>query len=89
VDAATPAITWIASQGVLGAVLVIVGLFAWSKDRELKLEREARINDAKNYNELALKLQAQVLDAINKLGDILEEMKGWVKPPPGRIGGGR
>ena len=78
----------IASHGLLGALLVVVGLYAWSKDKQLKEERDARINDAKNYNELALKLQAQVLDAINKLADILDEMKKFMTPPhappPGR-----
>ena len=65
----------IASQGLLGILLIVVGLFAWSKDRELKAEREARIADAKDYTKLALDLQEQVLDAVNKLADILDEMK--------------
>lgn len=65
----------LAAQGPLGIVVVVTGWVAWSKDRELKAERDARIEDAKNYNELALKLQAQVLEAIDKLGDILGEMK--------------
>lgn len=65
----------LAAQGPLGIALVVTGWVAWSKDRELKAEREARITDAKNYNELALKLQAQVLDAVDKVGDILGEMK--------------
>lgn len=67
--------TKIASQGLLGIMLVIVGWVAWSKDRELKSERLARIKDAQDYTELALKLQAQVIDAVNKLSDILKEMK--------------
>jgi hypothetical protein len=74
-ETVTTSVTTIASQGVLGALLIIVGVFAWSKDRELKTEREARIADAKSYTELALKLQAQVIDAVNKLADILDEMK--------------
>lgn len=69
----------IASQGVLGVMLVIVGWVAWSKDRELKAEREARISDAKSYTELALKLQAQVIDAVNKLADILDDMKRFMR----------
>lgn len=67
--------TEIARQGLLGILLVIVGTVAWSKDRELKAERLARIEDAQNYTELALKLQAQVIDAVNKLSRILNEMK--------------
>ncbi|RPH62418.1 MAG: hypothetical protein EHM89_05610 [Acidobacteria bacterium] len=70
-----PYVTTIASQGLLGLMLVIVGYVAWSKDRELKVEREARIADARNYTDLALKLQAQVIDAVNKVSDILDEMK--------------
>lgn len=69
------AVASVASQGLLGAMLIIVGWVAWAKDRELRAERQARIEDAKNYTELALKLQAQVIDAVNKLSDILNEMK--------------
>lgn len=84
-----PAIfTQIASQGLLGALLIVVGWIAFRKDGELQLERQARINDAKNYTELALKLQAQVLDSVNKLADILDEMKKLMTPQ-GRFGGGR
>ena len=68
-------LTTIASQGLLGIILVIVGLFAWSKDRELKAEREARINDAKDYTKMALNIQEQVLGAVDKLTDVLDEMK--------------
>ena len=70
----------LASQGILGIMLVIVGWFAWSKDRELKVEREARIADAKDYTELALKLQSQVIEAVNKLSEILNEMKRFMGP---------
>lgn len=78
---AASSVTTIASQGVMGAMLVVVGLYAWTKDRQLQDERDARITDAKNYNDLALKLQAQVLDAVNKLADILDEMKKFMAPP--------
>ena len=84
--------TAIASQGLLGVLLVIVGWVAWAKDRELQAERAARISDAQTYTEMALKLQAQVIDAVNKLADILEEIRRIpAPPPPGRstLGGGR
>jgi hypothetical protein len=83
------AVTSIASQGLLGVLLIVVGWVAWSKDRELQAERLARIDDAKNYTELALKLQSQVIEAVNRLGDILDEMKkNW--PVHGRASfGGR
>lgn len=67
--------TTIASQGLLGVMLVIVAYVAWRKDKDLQEERDERIADAKSYNELALKLQAQVIESVNKLGDILEQMK--------------
>lgn len=65
----------IVSQGVLGALLVIVGIWGWTKDRELKAERLARIDDAKAYTQLALELQGRVITAVNKLSDILNEVK--------------
>lgn len=78
--------TSIASQGLLGILLVVVGWVAWRKDQDLKAERDvsdkalaeerkARVEDAKGYADLTLKLQAQVIDAIHKLSDILDEMK--------------
>lgn len=78
-------LTTIASQGLLGILLIVVGVFAWSKDRELKAEREARVADAKDYTKIALDLQEQVLDAVNKLADILDEMKRmrFGRPPVG------
>jgi len=76
-----PLVTTIASHGLLGVMLVIVGWFAWHKDRELQAERTARIADAKGYTELALKLQAEVIGAVNKLADILEEMKKLMAAP--------
>lgn len=78
----TPLATSLASHGLLGLLLAIVGWAYWAKDRELKAEREARIADAKGYTELALKLQGQVIDAVNKLADILDEMKKFMGPGP-------
>jgi hypothetical protein len=80
----SPLATTIASHGLLGVMLVIVGWVAWIKDRELRAEREARIADAKGYTDLALKLQAEVIDAVNKLADILEEMKKLMTTRAGR-----
>ena len=70
-----PLVTSIASHGLLGVVAAIALYVARSKDIELKEEREARIADAKGYTDLALKLQAQVIDTANKLADTFEEMK--------------
>ena len=84
------AIASIASHGLLGAVLIVVGLVAWSKDRDLQAERLARIDDAKAYTDLALKLQAQVIEAVGKLTSTFDEMKklmstsGRTSPGSGR-----
>jgi hypothetical protein len=71
----TPLLDPILSQGLLGVFLVIVAWWGWSKDRELKAERQARIDDAKAFTELALELQGRVINAVNKLSDILDEVK--------------
>jgi hypothetical protein len=82
-------VTSIASQGLLGAILLIALWVAWSKDRELKAEREARITDAKSYTAAALTMQAQVIDAVHKLANILEEMTKMVSGRPPGFGGDR
>lgn len=46
-----------------------------AKDQELKVERDARINDSKEYRELALKLQAQVIDTVNTLRTVFDEVR--------------
>lgn len=81
VDPSTIA-TSIASHGLLGVLLIVAGWVAWTKDRELKAERDARIADAKNYTELALKLQGQVIGSVNKLSEILEEMRKLMTAGP-------
>ncbi len=63
------------AQGPLGIVLIITGWVAWSKDKELQAEKLARIDDAKNYTKLALELQSKVIESVDRLGDILDEMK--------------
>jgi hypothetical protein len=72
----------IASHGLLGVMLVVAGWVAWKKDRELTAERLARIQDAKSYTELALKLQSQVIESVTKLSDILSEMKRLMLSAP-------
>lgn len=87
-DPASP-IASIASHGLLGAMLAVAMFVAYSKDKQLQDERAARITDAKNYTDLALKLQAQVIEAVNKLTDTFEEMKKIMVPSSRTIGGGR
>lgn len=62
----------IASTGLAGAMLV-VSLFALrSKDRELSTEKAARIGDSRDNLQLIMKLQEQVIMAVNKLSDLVE-----------------
>ena len=62
----------IAGAGITGALL-LVALFALrSKDRELSAEKAARIDDSKTNLQLIMKLQEQVILAVNKLSDLVE-----------------
>jgi len=85
----SPLLSLIAQQGVLGAVLIVVGWFAWQKDRESKAESLARIQDAKDFTNRALDLQAKLLDNIDKLNTIFEETRKMMAPPNNRTGVGR
>lgn len=40
---------------------------------ELKIEREARITDAKSFTDTALQLQSKVIAAVDGIRDIVEE----------------
>ena len=62
----------LASTGVVGVLLVLALLALRQKDKELKDEQQARIEDAKAYLKLAMSLQEQVLGAVNKLAEIVE-----------------
>ncbi len=71
-----------ATHGVIGAVAGALLLWVWRKEKEIAEERKAlaeeraaRIKDAKDYNDLSLKLQANVIGAVNKMGDIFDEAK--------------
>lgn len=68
-------IAQIASYGLPGLIVAVMIVAYWHKDRELRRESEARIADAKNYLDLALKLQAQVLTNIEKLSDIFNAIR--------------
>lgn len=72
----------LAPQGVLGVMFCIVLYALYKKDAELKAERDARVTDAKAFTDRAIDLQERVIDAVNKLSDILEETK---KLAPGRF----
>ncbi len=52
----------IASQGVLGALVVLLLALLLHKDRQLKAESDARISDAKEYAKLAREIQKDVYE---------------------------
>jgi hypothetical protein len=60
----------LASHGILGIIVVILGWAYWRKDQELKTERDAHLADTKAFADQAIKLEAQVLDAVNKLAEL-------------------
>lgn len=55
------------AQGPLGIACLVLGYVAWKKDKDLIEEKNARIADAKGYNDLALKLKQEAIDSVNKL----------------------
>lgn len=72
----------LASHGVLGLVCAILLYILWKKDSELTKERQARIDDAKGYTDLALNLQKQVLASVEKLSDIFDAVRPGRRGPP-------
>lgn len=85
----SPLLSLLAQQGVLGVFIIVLGWVAWKKDSDLKSERDARIQDAKDFTNRALDLQARVLDTVDKLNAIFEETRKIMAPPNNRLGGGR
>lgn len=62
----------ILQYGGLGAVLIVVGWAYFKKDQALVAEQQLRIEDAKQYLALAMRLQESVISAVNKLSDIVD-----------------
>ena len=62
----------IASTGLAGAMLVVALLALRSKDRTLTAEQAARVSDARENLQLIMKLQEQVIVAVNKLSELVE-----------------
>lgn len=65
----------LASTGVVGVLLGLAILALRDKDKQLRTEMEARIADAAKFNTLAMSLQREVIEAVNKLGDMLTIME--------------
>lgn len=61
----------IASTGIVGVFLAIALLALREKDKQLKAEMAARIDDAAKFNTLAMSLQREVIQAVHKLGEML------------------
>jgi chemotaxis regulatin CheY-phosphate phosphatase CheZ len=72
--------------GLPGVVVAIFVFLYVQKDRELKRERDARIEDAKamtkvvvqmqeDFNKRALELQDKAIQTANRLSDVFEELK--------------
>jgi hypothetical protein len=61
--------------GLPGTMLALFSFLYWSKDRELKSERDARLADAQKYGETSLKLQSQVIDAVHNLSMVFDELR--------------
>jgi hypothetical protein len=61
--------------GLPGVVVAIFVVLFVQKDRELKRERDARIEDAKAFNKVALELQDKVIQTATRLSDVFEELR--------------
>ena len=62
----------IASTSLAGAMLVVALLALRAKDRALSAEQAARVSDARENLQLIMKLQEQVILAVNKLSELVE-----------------
>jgi hypothetical protein len=82
-EALLEALTRFGLPGVVVAIFVVLYV---QKDRELKRERDARIDDAKamtkvigemqeSFNKRALELQDKAIQTANRLSDVFEELK--------------
>ena len=75
-ESAGPSLIGILAQhGLPGVIIGLLVLWVYMKDKELKTERDARIADAKQFTDLALKLQENAISSVNKLTDVFEEIR--------------
>ena len=66
----------LASTGVVGAFLVIALLALRAKDKALQESTEARIKESQDGLRLVMTIQASVIEAVHKLGQIVD---AWEK----------
>lgn len=62
----------IASTGLAGCMLVVALLALRAKDKALTAEQAARVTDSRENLQLIMKLQEQVILAVNKLSELVE-----------------
>lgn len=76
----------IASSGVLGAILVVLGYAYWKQGEALAAAQAARVADAQRVASTLLEMQAEWLGAINELTEavrVLSERTTQRKGGPG------
>lgn len=66
------ALNQIASHGILGALLVVALIAYYLKDKRLSEETDARIKDGEETRKLIMQVQQQAIEAVHKLGEIVE-----------------
>jgi len=62
----------LAKDGLMGALLIIVGTAYYLKDKRLTEETQSRIKDGQETQKLLMQVQSSVIDAVHKLGEIVE-----------------
>lgn len=69
------ALQQLAGTGVVGVVLALALYALWRKDRDLRTESAARVEDAQRMLELAMKLQKELTLAVTALTEVAKELK--------------
>lgn len=62
----------LAKDGLMGALLVVIGTAYYLKDKRLTEETQNRIKDGQETQKLLMQVQSSVIDAVHKLGEIVE-----------------
>ncbi len=65
----------LASHGLPGVIIFALGAWVVILHRELRDERHARIEDVKGYTDTLLGMQSQVLGAVDKVTDVMTDLK--------------
>lgn len=69
------ALDQLASTGIIGALLALTLYALWRKDRDLRAESAARVEDAQRMLDLAMRLQKELTLAVNALTEVARELK--------------